>query len=216
MTELAEVLNQIDAVQPLNLTLKAIKLITKGTPLLATGEKSSRLMVSMLTRMKTMLSGGQVPIRQKDSIYGSLILTASVLVSELKLKALPHLTWVINSLLTGLDSDPPGDQIKLIMVASLSKVIKSQSQFLSPFLERIVYALAQFETNTTTDLGLRVTNTIELVSRSPSRLLLPALAATGGCHFGTLAISGHVPKWKNVPTWQKYNVPKWKMFRHGK
>ena len=38
----------------------------------------------------------------------------------------------------------------------------------------------------------------------------------GGCHFGTLAISGHVPKWKNVPTWQKYNVPKWKMFRHGK
>ena len=38
----------------------------------------------------------------------------------------------------------------------------------------------------------------------------------GGCHFGTLAISGHVPKWKSVPTWQKYNVPKWKMFRHGK
>jgi len=178
MVELAEVLKQIDSVQPLNLAFKAIKLITKGSPLLSVGEKSSRLMVSMLSRMKAMLAQGQVPIRQKDSIYGSLILTASVLVSELKLKALPHLTWVIDSLLAGLDSDPPGDQIKLIMVASLSKVINSQSQFLSPFLERIVYALAQFETNTTTDLGLRVIKTIELVSRSPSRLLLPALSAT--------------------------------------
>ena len=119
MAELSEVLNKIESVQPLNLTLKAIKLITKGAPLLASGEKSSRLMGSMLTRMKSMTQ--RCPIRAKDSIYGSLMLTASVLVSELKLKALPHLTWVIDALLNGLEKDQPGDQIKLIIIASYQK-----------------------------------------------------------------------------------------------
>ena len=172
MAELGEVLKSVEAVQPLTLALKAIKLITKSNPLLAEGAKSSRQMVSMLARMKTMLTQGQMPIRAKDSAYGSMVLAASVLVAELKLKALPHLTWVIDALLNGLATEPLGDQMKLILVASLSKVIGSQGQFLSPFLERITFALCQLESNAT-ELGARVSKAIELVSRSPSRLLLP-------------------------------------------
>ena len=113
-----------------------------------------------------------MPIRAKDSAYGSMVLAASVLVAELKLKALPHLTWVLDALLNGLATEPLGDQMKLILVASLSKVIGSQGQFLSPFLERITFALCQLESNAT-ELGARVSKAIELVSRSPSRLLLP-------------------------------------------
>ena len=110
----------------------------------------------------------------KDSIFGSTILTSSVLVQVLKLKSLPHLGWITQAILDGLKQDTV-EQMKLILVVSLGKVIEAMPNFVSPYLEPILTSLCQFDTKINSELSIRVVKVIESIASTSPRLLLPAI-----------------------------------------
>ena len=181
MTMILEVLHNVmksvTLTSALNLALKAVKLISKNTVNLAESEKASKILVKMLARMKSMLENEEISteVKAKDSVFGSLLLTGAVIISEVKLKALPHLTWVINQVIDGI-GQTQSDQMRLILMVSLCKILESMSQFISPYLESIIKILCLFDPRQQTDLGFRVTKTIEIVSQTSSRLFLPAVS----------------------------------------
>ena len=181
MTMILEVLHNVmksvTLTSALNLALKAVKLISKNTVNLAESEKASKILVKMLARMKGMLENEEISteVKAKDSVFGSLLLTGAVIISEVKLKALPHLTWVINQVIDGI-GQTQSDQMRLILMVSLCKILESMSQFISPYLESIIKILCLFDPRQQTDLGFRVTKTIEIVSQTSSRLFLPAVS----------------------------------------
>ena len=181
MTMILEVLHNVmktvTLTSALNLALKAVKLISKNTINLAESEKASKILVKMLARMKSMLENDEISteVKAKDSVFGSLLLTGAVIISEVKLKALPHLTWVIHQIIDGI-GQTQSDQMRLILMVSLCKILESMSQFISPYLESIIKTLCLFDPRQQTDLGFRVTKTIEIVSKTSSRLFLPAVS----------------------------------------
>ena len=161
----------------MNLALKAVKLISKNTINLAESEKASKILMKMLARMKSLLGNNEISteVKAKDSVFGSLLLTGAVIISEVKLKALPHLTWVIHQIIDGF-GQTQSDQMRLILMISLCKILESMSQFISPYLESIIKTLCLFDPRQQTDLGFRVTKTIEIVSQTSSGLSLPAVS----------------------------------------
>ena len=92
----------------------------------------------------------------------------------LKLKSLPHLGWITQAILDGLKQDTV-EQMKLILVVSLGKVIEAMPNFVSPYLEPILTSLCQFDTKINSELSIRVVKVIESIASTSPRLLLPAI-----------------------------------------
>ena len=174
LDQLEAVLKSQKSVQSINLAAKAIKLLSKTI-----AKKRPTEFRKILSTLPDVLKGEACAnVKSKDSAFGSVILCAAVLISELKMAALGDLNWAIEAIMDGLERANRSDSIITILTASLGKILIEMIGFISPHLPRLLTVLCSFNLEeVSNEVHGRLMVCINALASLSSRILLPQIAA---------------------------------------
>ncbi|XP_014287034.1 HEAT repeat-containing protein 1 [Halyomorpha halys] len=174
--------------------LFAIKLMARhlGTPYLND-------FIKILAKVTDILTS---PTKPSGPVFGSVALCLGELVSMLKVHALPFLPKFLPVLISALHdnlSDNSGDILLLSIVTSIQKIVDVTPQFLSPFLDHLLYEIcilsAKYDSEVadqqqkTQSLQLKLKLIRQKLSNQvPTRVLVPAASTAHSkllenCHY---------------------------------